>query len=122
MGIGKFWIKHGPGSPGSIAKSVIKNFVKLKQQFPTASKEELLSLTLKHRVNTYQKLGLRPLHADDQKKLLDKANGKLLSLILLVIYIENHTAYETILTYSNIRQSVFDVISDVVLKYAPGID
>lgn len=70
MGIGKFWIKHGPGSPGSIAKAVAKDYVKWKREFPKVPRTQLLRKTLSTRMVSYTMLGLSHLSEVEQAELL----------------------------------------------------
>jgi hypothetical protein len=122
MGFGKFWIKHGPGSVGSIAKAVTKDFMKWKQEYPSASKAELLRKTLSKRANSYSLLGLKPLNQDKQEEMLKESNEKLTKLIELIFHNENPASLETVFSAPEVYRLMLQVILEVVDKHGPGID
>ena len=49
MGIGDWLRRHGPGSPGSVARAMARAYVHLKATSPNASRTEILSATLMSR-------------------------------------------------------------------------
>jgi hypothetical protein len=49
MGLVKWFIKHGPGSIGAIAKAVCNNFNFYRYSNPLAPKDVILLMTLKKR-------------------------------------------------------------------------
>lgn len=82
MGFGDFILKHGPGSPGSIAKAVTKSYLKFKKQFPNASKNELLELTLAGRMKTHEIIGKKFITQETKEIILKKIEGQLYRLIV----------------------------------------
>jgi hypothetical protein len=119
MGFSKFWIKHGPGSPGATAKAIAKDFMKWKGELPQASKSELLINTLLTRMTSYTMLGLQPLSEKEQEELLKQSEGKLRKLIRLIILHENPAALEVLMTDP---RTMLEVIHEAVNKYAPGVE
>lgn len=122
MGLGKFWIKHGPGSVGSIAKTVAKDFMRWKQELPEASKDELLRNTLLTRVASHSLLGLMPMSEDEQEDVLKNSDGKLTKLIQAIVHNENPAASETLMTAPQVYRTMLQVINEIVHKYAPDIE
>ena len=50
MGFSKWWMKHGLGSPASMAKTMAKCYLVNKANLPSFSNEQLLALTLESRI------------------------------------------------------------------------
>lgn len=122
MGFGKFWIKHGPGSPGATAKAIAKDFMKWKRELPQSSTPELLKKTLLTRMTTYKMLGLQPLNQEQQEELLKRSEGKLIDFILHLVHNENPAASEALMTAPKTYQAMLEVIHEVVREYAPGVE
>ncbi len=53
MGLSKWWLTYGPGSPGSIARAMAKSYLKIKLANPGASENDLLYATLTGRYATF---------------------------------------------------------------------
>ncbi len=122
MGLGKFWIKHGPGSPGQTAKAISKNFMRLKSEIPDASKEQLLLLTLMNRMNAYKKHGLNTFSEEEIIEIIQQCNGKLWLLVKIIVLKENPTAREVQFAAPDIYNKMMYVIQEQIDKYAPGAD
>ncbi|UCE79400.1 MAG: hypothetical protein JSV13_01850 [Nitrospiraceae bacterium] len=110
MGIVKLWLKHGPGSPGSIAKSLSEDYVKWRNIYPSASHEELLGHTLKNRLLTEKMFRFEPLTEKEQERLIKRFNGSLKELIVFIVQRENPSAAKQ-------RSSMMEVINEVMENY-----
>lgn len=117
MGLGKWWLKHGPGSPGSIAKAMVRNFLTIKSQYSSASHEQLLTLTLQERINAERLLGIQPLSKEEIMGIVDESEGDIKKLILLVVHRENPEADNTLKNFPDLYQNMVDVIDEVVNKH-----
>lgn len=120
MGLGKWWIKHGPGSAGSIAKAMAKDFMRWKHEEPSATKEELLFCTLSVRMASHKIFGLEVLSVEEQIELIRKCDSDLVRIIQYIIHMENPTATEVMFTFPELYKTMLDVIIETVNKYAPG--
>jgi hypothetical protein len=49
MGLAKFWLKHGPGSPGSVTKVMARSYSIVKRNSPTHTHEQILQQALSFR-------------------------------------------------------------------------
>jgi hypothetical protein len=77
MAFKKWTLKHGLGSPGSIAKAITKDFLKWKKECPDAPIDELLLYTLMTRIITEKIAGFTPLSNDDQIEIVNNCKGSL---------------------------------------------
>lgn len=116
MGLGKWWLKHGPGSPGAIAKAVTKQYVRISNIYPSASKDELLHLLLKNRLNSENLFGIKPIDNDEQIEIIKDCDGSLKKLIVYIVHRENPEADNTVINFPDIYRDMIQEISDVVDK------
>ena len=79
MGLGKWWLTHGPGSPGSIARAMAKSYLILKNAYPGAPENDLLHATLKNR---YAMSG--GLDQTTAQEMLEASEGSLSKLTIQV--------------------------------------
>lgn len=117
MGLGKWWLKHGPGSPGAIAKAMTKKYLRIKAEFPSATEEQLITLLIKDRINVEQNVGIPPLSQSDIIELVEEVNGELKDVILYFVHRENPEAQNTYINFPEIYQNMLEVIEEVVDKY-----
>ena len=111
----KWLLKHGPGSVGSVSKTMAECYRLYKDKYPQASREDLLLRTLQSRVDAWEKLGVRSLSKEEQKNWMKIAQGSLGTLILFVLRRENPRIPREV--WSNFE--VHEIIHEVVDKYAP---
>jgi len=122
MGLGRFWIKHGPGSPGSTAKAITKDFLKWKKEYPSASKNELLEYTLISRMKTHEMIGKKFITSKQKNEILQKIEGKLFRLIVYIDYFENPDSQKSYLEFPDLYNTAKSVMKEVMIKYAPGME
>lgn len=112
MGLGTWWMTHGPGSPGATAKAMASSYSRLRMAYPSASNVQLLSATLQSR---YPDI-------DDSTavRLIDECEGSLTQLVLIVIHSENSTADKAMANAPAVYLEMLKIVKDVVQEYAPG--
>lgn len=120
MGLKKWILTYGPGSPGSVAKAMAKTYNNIKKSCPNASERQLLEMVLKSRIDSnvlwgYSPMSLQQISIKDVKNLADLTwkvelaedqDGTINSLFL------DNSGWETI-------GLIRDVIEEVTKKYAP---
>jgi hypothetical protein len=125
MGIGKFWMKHGPGSLGSLAKNMTKCYIVNKESLPSYSNEQLLALTLESRIQAqFQTKKINALQPCDEEgkeiselELVQKHNWDLKELILYVAHCEIPEVDNACLKLPDLYQVIIEIIDEVVNKY-----
>lgn len=115
MGLKKWLAKHGPGSAGAVSKTMAQSYRVFKDKYPQASQKDLLLLTLKSRIDAWEKLGLPSLTKEKQKKWIEMTEGSLTALILFVLRHENPSLPREALG----NFEVLEIIHEVVDKYSP---
>ncbi len=120
MGLGKWWLTHGPGSPGRCAKAITKSYLTHKADHPWASKKELLQLTGFSRKETWEVVGRCNLTDAKVAEIVESAGADLPKFVLSLI-IEEDPKVERLLTESpDLYPDVVGVVTKIVRKYAPG--
>jgi len=114
MGLGKWWITHGPGSPGSVAKAMAMAYSRLKAYYPTASQDELLLATLRSRYSEGE------IDNATANKIVKDSKGRLAELTYQVIILEIPAATGAMVNAPNAYLMMRDVINEVTAKFAPG--
>jgi hypothetical protein len=114
MGLGKWWITHGLGSPGSVAKSMARAYSRIKTAYPTASKNELFLATLRTR---YTEVEISDATAN---KMVKDSEGCLAKMTLQVVMAEIPAATGAMLNAPQVYAKMVDVIEEVTAKFAPG--
>ena len=120
MGLGKWWLTHGPGSPGSMAKAMAKDYVLWREETPGANEDELLALVLATRINSEIMVGFQdhpPLDEQEQSNIISNIDGYLNKLVLYIVHRENQEADITKLGAPDIYAKMLEVIDDVVAKF-----
>lgn len=114
MGLGRWWITHGLGSPGSVAKAMAKAYSRLRVAYPAAANAHLLFLTLRSRYTEFE--------IDDATvtKMIEESEGSLAKLTLMVIHREIPAATGAMCNAPSVYLEMLDVVSEVTQKYAPG--
>jgi len=105
---------------GATAKALAKSFMEYKKRYYYTTQEELLKLTLSHRMNSYDTLGITPLDEFEQEALIKETKNSLKNLILLIIHIENPYAEDAMINNPKLYENMLEVIDNVVNKYASG--
>lgn len=119
MGLGKFWLKHGPGSPGSIAKVMAQSYSLIKRDHPQLSHEELLARALARRYTI-----ARIASPELQERMLAAATsgfpntkrGSFTDLIFQIMQLENPKAFPL---PREVESLAVDVIHEVLDKHLP---
>jgi hypothetical protein len=104
---------HGPGSPGSVAKTMATIYMHFKTQFPHSSKREWLLFTLKSRYPT-------ELSPEIITEILDNSNESLANLTIQVVLLENPRAREAMVNAHSVYIQMIDIVETITKKYAPG--
>jgi len=114
MGLGRWWITHGLGSPGSVAKAMARSYSRLKAAYPMASQDELLLMTLRTR---YSEAEIDNVTAHEMVK---RSRRRLAKLTLEVIMLEIPAATGAMLNAPDVYYNMVDVVEEVTGKFAPG--
>lgn len=112
MALTKFWLKHGPGSPGAIAKRMARSYVTLCRRNPESSHEDLLRLMLAQR---YTVIVLAS--PERQRAMLDAAEGHLANLIVDICKLENPRAFPV---SPEVYTTMMVVINDMIAAEIPA--
>lgn len=115
LGGERWWMTHGIGSVGSVAKSMAKAYSRAKVAYPTASQDEILFVTLRSR---YTVVGINNLTAAELAGMVKNSEGRLAALSLQVMMLENPAAKDALLFYPQIYAMMVDVIEEVTAKFA----
>ena len=113
MGLGRWWITHGPGSPGSVAKTMANSYRRIKAVYPTVSQDELLLATLRTR---YTEVEISDATAN---KMVKDSEGCLAKMTLQVVKAEIPAATGAMLNAPQVYAKMVDVIEEVTAKFAP---
>jgi len=116
MRLGKWWLKHGPGSPGSIARAVAKDYLRWKEEYPQESQNELLRKVLQVRILAERSVGLRSLTDEEQEQVVIECDGSLEKLILAVVHMENPAAEEARVNAPKVYKQMLNIIAETVKK------
>lgn len=116
MGFSKWILTHGIGSPGAIAKAMVKSYLFHKERNPSFSNELLLGLVAEERINIEKKFGI--INPFSIEKVLEMTECDLKKMIKFFVMIENQDAngFPKELPIKT-QFLVSDVISEVVDKY-----
>lgn len=106
MNLGKWWLRHGPGSPGSVARAMLNSYNKMKRQNPEASQDELLLYTLHTR---YRWLG-----QDEACEMIQRSSGRLVDLTVQVVHRENPSAEGARVNAPEMYALMREVIEEVI--------
>jgi hypothetical protein len=115
LGLGRWWMAHGIGSVGSVAKSMVKAYNRAKVAYPTASQDEILFVTLKSR---YLVFGINNLTEDAMVGMVKDSGGQLAKLSLQVVMLENPAARDALLFHPQTYAMMVEVIDEVTTKFA----
>ena len=120
MGLGKFWLKHGPGSPGSIAKVMAQSYSLIKRDNQDLPHDELLRRALARRYTIARiaspEIQERMLAAAMSDSLATK-RGSFTELILQIIRLENPRGFPL---PPDVESLAIDVIHEVLDKHLPA--
>lgn len=130
MALGKWWLKHGPGSPGSIAKVMAKAFKSIQGRNPTLGRDEVLRQTLESRYALTPQQYSIP--RDLRQRILENlradkvlARASLVHLVVAVFISERYATggYEDWLTAPvETKELAIAAIREVVSEYVPEED
>jgi len=118
MGLINWWLTHGPGSPGSIAKAITKNYNKFRSEFPIESENEILRMVFEYRLSIENSFGLPHINENEATKILNQViNGSLKELVIFFVHRENPEADKVMLKQRDVYFSMLNVIKKVIKKY-----
>ncbi len=116
MGLGKWWLTHGSGSPGDCAKAIVMDYLKWKAETPGVSENELLLMVLMTRMSSRQHFGLTFLSHNEAESVVAKIDGSLPELIMYILCYEDDKI-------NNGTQAVYwqieNIVNETVYKYCP---
>ena len=116
--LSKFWRCYGPGSVGSIARTMTKTYTEFSRKFPNKSKRDLIILTLESRYplkNRTMNIVGQSLPASAEF-ILDEYGDSLHNAIMIVLSVEHpEISQVSVDTTSEISRMIDEIIS----KYAP---
>jgi len=111
MGFGKWWLTHGPGSPGSIARAMAKSYLILKNAYPNAPEKDLLHATL---MNRYAISG--GLDQTTAQKMVEAAEGSLSKLTIQVWHNEVPKSLNAAIYATEVYMESIQVIENEISK------
>jgi len=120
MGFTKWYLTYSYGSVGSLSKSLAKTYMIFKRRNPSASKHELLQLTLENYIAARDVTGGSRYNAEVTKGILETATG-LQDIIFYVLRIDNPRGFEHMMRYSDVYYMVLEIIDERLSKYAPEL-
>ena len=134
MGLGRWWITHGPGSPGSVAKAMANSYRRIKAAYQTASQagaeiERITGCRLKDPIVSQDELLLATLRCrysqqeiDDNtaNRMVKDSDGHLSQLTLQIIMLEIPAATGAMMNAPQVYTDMIDVVMEVTSKFAPG--
>lgn len=86
VGVGKWWLKYGPGSPGSVAKAMVGAYRSIRTREPGLAQNQLLATTLESRYVLAPSRFSIPVEA--RRKLLAEVQDQLVCLVVAVFLLE----------------------------------
>jgi hypothetical protein len=114
MGLGRWWITHGPGSPGSVAKAMARAYSSMKAAYPSASRDELLLITLRTRYSESE------INNATASEIVRDCEGRLAHLTLKVIMHEIPAATGAMLNAPRVYLDMLNVVQEVTATFASG--
>ena len=130
MNIGKWWLKHGPGSPGSLARAMVRAYRTIQARRPNLTHIQLLAESLESRYALAPRRLSVPIAT--RQKLLLEIHDDILLLILAVFLLENDVLGRTeiwekspltvqMLTMEVILEAVSDLHPNPPLRWDAGL-
>jgi len=112
MGLKEWWIRHGPGSPGKIAKTMAMVATIIRRAYPQISLKEVLLRTFRTRYS-------RDEISDRKARKMVGTPPNLEGLTIRVIRREYGIAGRTEMVNPDLYPVTLQIIRDVTRKYAP---
>lgn len=114
----RFYWSHGPGSVGSVAKTMTKTYSDFQRRYPEKSKKDLIILTLKSRYpfedGTKNIVG-QSLPASAEF-IVEGYGDSLHNAIMIVLSVEHPEISQVSV---DVMSEVNDIIDEMIRKYAP---
>jgi len=115
MGLGKWWLTHGPGSPGSIAKTMAISYSRIRAAYPSATKTDVLLTTIRTRHSESE------LSEETALGMIKRSEGRLEKLIQEIVFWEIFPkAVGAMMNAPEVYNEMLEVIREVTERYAPG--
>jgi hypothetical protein len=114
MGLGRWWITHGPGSPGSTAKAMAITYSRIRAAYPNATKTDVLLTTIRARYSESE------IDEDTVLGMIKRSKGKLANLTQEIVLLENSAAIGAMINAPDVFGEMLNVIIEVTERYAPG--
>ena len=120
MGVGKWWLKHGPGSPGSVATAMVGAYRSIRARRPGLAQNLLLAKTLESRYALAPDRFSIPI--ETRRKLLTEVQDQLVWLVVAVFLLEREAQgrladWET--APLTVKRPAMEVIVEVVSDLDP---
>lgn len=120
MGLGKWWLTHGPGSPGRCAKAITKSYLTIKAFHPEASRKELLLLTGMDRKRRWEMVGKCTLTDAKIAEIVESSFADLPKFVLSLVIEEDPKVEQVLSDSPDLYPDIVEVVTKTVRKYAPG--
>lgn len=116
MGLGKWWLTHGPGSPGACAKAITQMYLNIRARHPDYSKSDCLLLTGVTRKRSFELIGRPYLSEERIGEIVEIAEGDLSVFAEIIIVEEDPEIGSTCVAQPDIYHTILEVISETVRK------
>lgn len=120
MGLVKWMLRHNPGGPGSIAKSMAREYRAICGGNPKLSKQELIQRCLESRWNRIPSSFTQS--SERRRRILEQAGTSLVHLVIATWIAEGYEGggnQQWITAPERFRRQVIEVIREIVVKEVP---
>ncbi len=114
MGLGRWWITHGLGSPGSIAKAMATAYSRCRKKYPSLSKKAILFETLRSRYSESE------IDEAIARRMVKDSKENLVQLTFEIIHREIPAASSALVNAPDVYNEMIDVVEEITAKFAPG--
>jgi len=119
VGVGKWWLKHGPGSPGSVANAMVGAYRSIRIREPGLAQNLLLAETLESRYALAPDRFSIPI--ETRRKLLAEVQDQLVCLVVAVFLLERE-AQGRLADWETAPLTVKRLAMEVILEVVSDLD
>lgn len=119
--ISKLFITYGPGSVGSIAKWMAKNYTIAKKKFPEKSHRELLLYIIEARYPDGKAIIGPERLPESKEKIIEKCHESLEEITIYIIHTEHKELDEILIKRPSLYRDVIGVIRETLNRFLPNI-
>lgn len=123
MGLGKWFLKNGPGSPGSTAKTFAKLYNSIPKREHDSEWEEVFTVLYKNRIQAYEKIGNigdNIFSAIKMENVVDFSDGDLPLFVFEMMFLETSKFRDNIVGNEDVFILATEVIREVIIENAPS--